>query len=115
LQLVLDKNDKEIYKSALYDIVIADVQSILTYSAKQKITRIFVKDDEIYYDKIFDNRTHQTSNEIHYDEIYSNEICCDEVSSKNIIIINFSEDEDDNTNQEIFVEDDEEVLIFATN
>ncbi|CAG8703970.1 18247_t:CDS:2 [Cetraspora pellucida] len=68
--------------------------------------------------------THQTSDEIRCDEIrcdeirrdeiYSDEICR-EVSSENIIIIDSSEDEDDNTNQDIFVEDDEEVLIFATN
>ncbi|CAG8635299.1 10418_t:CDS:2 [Cetraspora pellucida] len=64
-----------------------------------------LKDDKIYYDEIFNNRTHQT-----FDEI-----CYNKVLSENIIIIDFSKDEDDNTNQDIFVEDDEEVLIFATN
>ncbi|CAG8596191.1 1792_t:CDS:2, partial [Dentiscutata heterogama] len=78
------------------------------------------EDDEIYHDEIFDNRTHQISDEIHcdkicHDKIFSDEICSDEISSENIIIIDSSEDEDNNTNQDIFVEDDEEVLIFATN
>ncbi|CAG8563033.1 2429_t:CDS:2 [Cetraspora pellucida] len=73
------------------------------------------EDDEIYHYEIFDNRTHQTSDKIRCDEIYSNEICLDEVPSENIIIIDSSKDEDNNTNQDIFVEDNEEVFIFATN
>ncbi|CAG8853623.1 13091_t:CDS:1, partial [Gigaspora margarita] len=68
------------------------------------------EDDEIYHDEIFDNRTHQISNEDEFrrNEIHDDEICYNEVSSENIIIIDSSEDEDDNTNQDIVVEEDEE-------
>ncbi|CAG8601124.1 14043_t:CDS:2 [Dentiscutata erythropus] len=56
--------------------------------------------------------TYQTSDEIHRDD---DEICHDEVSSENIIIIDSSDDKDNNSNQDIFVGEDEEVLIFTTN
>ncbi|CAG8768854.1 20435_t:CDS:1, partial [Racocetra persica] len=61
------------------------------------------EDNEICHDEVFDNRTHQTS-----DEICCDEICYNEVSSENIIIIDSSEDEDSNTNQDVFVEEDDE-------
>ncbi|CAG8522255.1 24502_t:CDS:2 [Cetraspora pellucida] len=37
------------------------------------------------------------------------------ISNENIIIIDSSEDEDVNTNQDIFVKNDKKVLIFAPN
>ncbi|CAG8811307.1 19627_t:CDS:1, partial [Racocetra fulgida] len=58
--------------------------------------------------------THQTSNKIHHDEIKFTimkfaimKFCYDEISSKNIIIINSSKEKDDNTYQNDFVEKDD--------